>query len=43
MNNIINELWHGNLMPQSERRNTAPEMKELLEYIGRHHEDLLKQ
>ena len=42
MNNIINELWHGNLMPQSDQRNTTPEMKELLEYIGRHHEDLLK-
>ena len=42
MNNTINELWHGNIMPQSDRRNTTPEMKELLGYIGRHHEDLLK-
>ena len=29
-------------MPQSDRRNSTPEMKELLEYISRHHEDLLK-
>ena len=29
-------------MPQSDRRNTTPEMKELLSYISRHHEDLLK-
>ena len=42
MNNTINELWRGNIMPQSDRRNTTPEMKELLGYIGRHHEDLLK-
>ena len=42
MNNTINELWHGNIMPQSDRRNTTSEMKELLGYIGRHHEELLK-
>ena len=29
-------------MPQSDRRNSTPEMKELLGYISRHHEDLLK-
>ena len=42
MNNTIKELWHGNIMPQSDRRNSTPEMKELLEYISRHHEELLK-
>lgn len=29
-------------MPQSDRKNSTPEMKELLGYISRHHEDLLK-
>ena len=29
-------------MPLSDRRNSTPEMKELLGYISRHHEDLLK-
>lgn len=29
-------------MPQSDRRHSTPEMKELLGYISRHHEDLLK-
>ena len=29
-------------MPQSDRRNSTPEMKELLGYISRHHEGLLK-
>ena len=42
MKNTINELWHGNITPQSDRGNTTPEMKELLGYISRHHEDLLK-
>ena len=42
MNNTIKEMWHGNIMPQSNRRNSTPEMKELLGYISRHHEDLLK-
>mgnify|MGYP003305818935 FL=1 len=39
---VIKELWHGNIMPQSDRRHSTPEMKELLGYISRHHEDLLK-
>ena len=29
-------------MPQSDRKNSTPELKELLGYISRHHEDLLK-
>ena len=33
MKNMINELWHGNIVPQ---------MKELLSYMARHHEDLEK-
>ena len=39
---MLEELWYGNIMPQSDRRNSTPEMKELLGYISRHHEDLLK-
>ena len=39
---IINELWHGNIIPQEDSRNTSPEMKELMEYMARHHNDLLK-
>ena len=29
MNNIIKELWHGNIVPQSDSRNNSPEMKQL--------------
>ena len=45
MNNIINELWNGNIVPQEDSRNNSPdspEMKELLGYMARHHEDLEK-
>ena len=42
MKNIIDELWHGNIVPQEDSRNNSPEMKELMEYMARHHDDLLK-
>ena len=42
MRSVINELWHGNIIPQEDSRNNSPEMKELMEYMARHHEDLLK-
>ena len=40
--NVIKELWHGNIVPQEDSRTNTKEMKELLGYIARHHEDLLK-
>ena len=42
MNNPIKELWHGNIIPQEDSRTNSPEMKELLGYMARHHEDLEK-
>ena len=42
MRSIINELWHGNIIPQEDSRTNSPEMKELLGYMARHHEDLEK-
>lgn len=42
MNSIIQELWHGNIIPQEESRTNTKEMKELLGYMSRHHEDLEK-
>ena len=42
MRSIINELWHGNICPQTDSRNNSPEMKQLMEYMARHHDDLLK-
>ena len=42
MNNAIKELWHGNIIPQEDSRTNSKEMKELLGYMARHHEDLEK-
>ena len=42
MRSIINELWHGNIVPQDDSRNNTKEMKELISYIARHDEDLEK-
>ena len=42
MKNMINELWHGNIIPQEDSRTNSPEMKELLGYMARHHEELEK-
>ena len=42
MENIIKELWHGNIIPQDDCRNNSKEIKELMEFMSRHHDDLLK-
>ena len=42
MESIIKELWHGNIVPQDDSRTKPKEMKELLGYMARHHEDLEK-
>ena len=41
--NVIKELWHGNIVPQEDSRTNSPQMKELLGYMARHHEDLEKK
>ena len=42
MKQTIEELWHGNIIPHEDSRTNSKEMKELLGYIARHHEDLEK-
>ena len=42
MSSIIQELWRGNIIPQEDSRTNSKEMKELLGYMSRHHEDLEK-
>ena len=42
MRSLINELWHSNIIPQEDRRTNSKEMKELLGYMSRHHENLEK-
>ncbi len=41
-NNIIQKLWYGNINPLNGRIFKFPEMKELIQYIARHREDLEK-
>ena len=36
MSHIIQELWHGNIVPQEDSRNNTKEMKELISYIREH-------
>ena len=42
MISMIKELWRGKICPQTDSRNNSPEMKELMEYMARHHDNLLK-
>ena len=42
MKSMIKELWHGNIIPQEDSRTNSPQMKELLGYMARHHEELEK-
>ena len=42
MKGTLEELWQGNVSPQEDSRNNTPEMKQLMEYMARHHDDLLK-
>ena len=42
MISMIQELWHGNVIPQEDGRTNSKEMKELLGYMSRHHEELEK-
>ena len=42
MKNMLKELWHGNIILQEDSRTNSPQMKELLGYMARHHEDLAK-
>ena len=42
MKSTLEELWRGNVNPQEDSRNNTPEMKKLMEYMARHHNNLLK-
>ena len=40
--NVINELWYGNIIPQEDSRSNSKEIKELLGYMSKHHDELQK-
>ena len=37
----LEELWHGNISPETDSRSNTPEMKRLMEYMARHHDTLM--
>ena len=41
MRSTLEELWHGNISPETDSRTNTPEMKRLMEYMARHHDNLL--
>ena len=41
MRSTLEELWHGNISPETDSRSNTPEMKRLMEYMARHHDNLL--
>ena len=42
MKGTVEELWHGNIILHEDSRTNSKEMKELLGYRARHHEELEK-
>ena len=40
--NTIKELWHGNIVPQDDARNNTKEMKDIMGYMSRHHDELIE-
>ena len=43
MRSILEELFYGNICPNSDCRNNEKETKELMGYIADHHDKLLKE
>ena len=41
MRKTIEELWYGNIDPSVKCREITSETKELMEYMAKHHDDLL--
>ena len=37
---VLNELWYGNISPNSDCRTATKETKELIGYIATHHDNL---
>ena len=42
MKSILEELWYGNICPETDSRTTTPEMKQLMKYMAQHHDNLME-
>ena len=41
MKSILEEMWYGNICPETDSRVTTREMKKMMEAMGKYHEELL--
>ena len=42
MKSILEELWYGNICPETDKRSNLEEMKQLMKYMARHHGNLME-
>ena len=42
MKSILEELWYGNICPETDKRSNSEEMKQLMKYMARHHDNLIE-
>ena len=42
MKSILEELWYGNICPETDKRSNSEEMKQLMKYMARHHDNLME-
>ena len=42
MKSILEELWYGNICPETDKRSNPEEMKQLMKYMARHHDNLME-
>ena len=42
MKSILEELWYGNICPETDKRSNSEEMKQLMKYMARHHDSLME-
>ena len=41
MKSILEELWYGNICPETDKRANSPEMKQLMGTMAKHHDELM--
>ena len=42
MKSILEELWYGNICPETDKRSNLEEMKQLMKYMAQHHDNLME-
>ena len=41
MKSILEELWYGNICPETDKRTNSPEMKQLMGTMAKYHDELM--